>query len=143
MARHIVLDANILIRGVLGKQVEPLLHRYADEVIFLTLEEAFEDAARYIPNVIKKRGGNDEAAKASLAKLATFRSFVQVVLLVNIQHLETTAKKRLVRRDEEDWPYLALALLMNCPIWTEDTDFFGCGVAVWTSDRITLFLEDT
>jgi hypothetical protein len=28
-------------------------------------------------------------------------------------------------------------------VWTEDTDFFGCGVAVWTSDRITLFLEDT
>ena len=48
MARQLVLDANILIRGVLGKQVEPLLQRYADKVSFLTVEEAFEDAAKYV-----------------------------------------------------------------------------------------------
>jgi hypothetical protein len=26
------------------------------------------------------------------------------------------------------------------PIWTEDTDFFGCGVATWTTDRVELYL---
>ncbi|MBI4874020.1 MAG: hypothetical protein HY822_05230, partial [Acidobacteria bacterium] len=26
------------------------------------------------------------------------------------------------------------------PIWTEDTDFFGCGVATWTSSRVEMFL---
>jgi predicted nucleic acid-binding protein len=142
MVKQIVLDANILIRAVLGKQAEPLLQRYADEVVFLTLEKAFKDAERYIPNVIKKRGGHDETAKTSLVKLANLRSFVQVVPVATIQHLESMAKKRLARRDKEDWPYLALALLLKCPIWTEDTDFFGCGVAVWTSDRINLFLEE-
>lgn len=142
MAKHIVLDANILIRAVLGKQIESLLQRYSDEVSFLTLEEAFEDAARYIPQTISKRGGDDNAKKTALAKLEGFRAFVGVVPLENISHLEAVAKKRLERRDEEDWPYLALALLLKCPIWTEDTDFFGCGVAVWTSDRIKLFLEE-
>jgi hypothetical protein len=31
-----------------------------------------------------------------------------------------------------------------CPqaIWTEDTDFFGTGIAVWTSDRIEIFLKE-
>jgi hypothetical protein len=142
MAKHIVLDANILIRGVLGKQIESLLQGYADAVSFLTLEEAFEDAARYIPLTVGKHGGDDNAKQAALAKLEGFRAFVGVVPLGNIIHLETVARKRLERRDEEDWPYLALALLLKCPIWTEDTDFFGCGVAVWTSDRIKLFLEE-
>jgi predicted nucleic acid-binding protein len=142
MARQLVLDANILIRGVLGKQVEPLLKRYADAVSSLTVEEAFEDAAKYVPSVIQKRGGNDEAVKASLAKLETFRSFVQVVPLDEVNHLETTARKRLAGQDEEDWPYLALAPLLNCPVWTEDTDFFGVGVATWRSQKIEQFLDE-
>jgi hypothetical protein len=36
---------------------------------------------------------------------------------------------------------LAVALSLSCDIWTEDTDFFGTGVAVWTSDRVEIFPE--
>lgn len=35
-------------------------------------------------------------------------------------------------------PILAHAL--DCPAWTEDTDFFGAGVATWTTDRVALYL---
>ncbi|MSV27230.1 MAG: hypothetical protein EXQ52_00555 [Bryobacterales bacterium] len=42
-------------------------------------------------------------------------------------------RQRLALRDESDWPILAAALALRCPIWTEDTDFFGCGVATWTT----------
>ena len=52
MAKQIVLDANILIRAVLGKRVEPLLHNYADTITFITVE----DAETYVPNVIRQRG---------------------------------------------------------------------------------------
>lgn len=45
-------------------------------------------------------------------------------------------------RDEADWPILALALTLRCPIWTEDKDFFGAGVATWTTDRVRLYLND-
>ena len=31
-------------------------------------------------------------------------------------------------------------LALGCAIWTEDTDFFGCGVATWTTDRVELYL---
>ena len=37
---------------------------------------------------------------------------------------EGEARKRLGARDPEDWPILAAALALGCPIWTEDTDFF-------------------
>jgi predicted nucleic acid-binding protein len=54
---------------------------------------------------------------------------------------ETEARERLGKRDPDDWPLLASALALQCPVWTEDTDFFGCGVATWTSDRVQLYLR--
>lgn len=55
---------------------------------------------------------------------------------------EQMARRRLAGRDQEDWPVLAAALALNCPIWTEDTDFFGAGIATWTTDRVELFLRN-
>ncbi len=31
---------------------------------------------------------------------------------------------------------------LQCPIWTEDADFFGTGVATWTTDRVELLLHE-
>jgi predicted nucleic acid-binding protein len=56
---------------------------------------------------------------------------------------EAEARKRLGARDPDDWPILAVALSLGCPIWTEDTDFFGCGVATWTSNTIDIFLAQS
>jgi hypothetical protein len=41
----------------------------------------------------------------------------------------------------DDWTALAAALAIGCPIWSEDADIFGCGVATWTSSRIRMFLR--
>jgi predicted nucleic acid-binding protein len=54
---------------------------------------------------------------------------------------EGEARARLRGRDEEDWPILATALALECPVWTEDQDFFGTGIAVWTTDRVEIFLK--
>ena len=51
------------------------------------------------------------------------------------------ARQRMDRRDKDDWPILAAALALDCPIWTEDADFFECGVATWTTDRVELHLK--
>ena len=42
-----------------------------------------------------------------------------------------------------DWPVVATALMLAAPIWTEDQDFFGSGIATWTSNRIELYLRDS
>jgi len=52
------------------------------------------------------------------------------------------ARARIERRDPDDWPALACALMLGCPIWTEDNDFFGAGVPTWTTDRVELFLAE-
>jgi predicted nucleic acid-binding protein len=53
-----------------------------------------------------------------------------------------TANKRVLTRDPDDWPVVAVALLLDLPVWTEDQDLFGSGVATWTTDRVELYLRD-
>ena len=54
---------------------------------------------------------------------------------------ELDARARIAIRDVNDWPVVAVSLMLSCPIWTEDADFFGTGVATWTSDRVRIYLS--
>lgn len=77
--------------------------------------------------------------------MAYFNSLAGLIRIVELETyfgFEAIARRRLARRDERDWPILAAALALQCPNWTEDTDFFGCGVATWTTDRVELYLSE-
>ena len=104
--KAIVLDANILIRAVLGKRVE-------------------------------KRGVKSEPAMAVLDALESIVRPLELGVYVGLQ---SQALQRIAVRDADDWPVLACAMTIGCPVWTEDADFFGTGVATWTSDRVDLYL---
>lgn len=77
-----------------------------------------------------------------MAYFDSLANVVQTVELETYSRFEAIARHRLARRDEDDWPILAAALALRCPIWTEDTDFFGCGVGTWTTDRVELYLAE-
>ncbi|HSW06511.1 PIN domain-containing protein [Aquabacterium sp.] len=62
-----------------------------------------------------------------------------IVLDANIL-IRAVLGERIRERDPDDWPALACALALSCPIWTEDADFFGTGVPTWTTSRVRLFL---
>ena len=63
----IVLDANILIRAVLGRRVRQLIDTYAAQgVRFYSPDLAFDDAEKYLPALLKKRGKPDGDVSASL-----------------------------------------------------------------------------
>jgi predicted nucleic acid-binding protein len=141
--RLLVLDANILVRAVLGQRVLPILEANAGRVHFLTPEVAYASAQAYLPEILIKRGLPLER----VAQLVEREILGRLPMLVTpVPHeayadFETPARERLARRDETDWPFAALALKLNCPIWTEDQDFFGSGVATWTTDRVEIYLR--
>ena len=135
--KAIVLDANILIRAVLGQRVRQLLLEYAPNVKFFAPDVAYADARKYLPALLEKRGINGVAA---LTVLDTLESMVRPLELDVYAGLQHQALQRISMRDADDWPVLACAMTLGCPIWTEDADFFGTGVATWTSDRVALFL---
>jgi predicted nucleic acid-binding protein len=136
----IVLDANILIRAVLGRRVRQLVDTYTDRgVRFFAPDITFEDAEKYLPDPLKKRGLPHVDVSASLEYL---RTFIEPIGPEIYATFELDARQRRRGRDERDWPILASALALACPVWTEDTDFFGTGVAVWTTNRIEIFLRE-
>jgi PIN domain len=51
----IVLDANILIRAVLGVKVRNLIQNHASDVLFFTPDLCYEDALKYLPILFEKR----------------------------------------------------------------------------------------
>lgn len=135
--RAIVLDANILIRAVLGKRVRELIAANANSVQFFSPDIAYADARKYLPSLLEKRGIDSESAMAVLNAL---QNIVRPLELGVYADFKTQALERIAARDADDWPVLACAMAIGCPVWTEDADFFGAGVATWTSDRVELYL---
>lgn len=137
-SKTIVLDANILIRAVLGKRVRDLIFQNMTEVKFFAPDVAYADARKYLPALLKKRGVD---ATAALVLLDRLEDVVQSIEAELYDGLQQQALQRIATRDADDWPVLACAMKIGCPVWTEDTDFFGTGVATWTTDRIALYFE--
>ena len=138
LRRGLVLDANILMRAVLGHRVRELLERYEDLATFYSPDVCFDDARRYLSQVLEKRGLNPESG------LGIFEQISQLVEPVDRSlhgDYERLARERIEIRDPDDWPVVAVALLLDLPIWTEDQDLFGSGVATWTTDRVEVYLK--
>ena len=135
--RALVLDANILIRAVLGKRVREIIVDNADKVQFFSPDVAYVDARKYLPALLKKRVVNSDSAMVVLNALETIVRPLEFGVYAGFK---TQALERIATRDADDWPVLACAMAIGCPVWTEDADFFGTGVATWTSDRVELYL---
>ena len=133
-----MLDANILVRAVLGVRVRGVLERYARDVDFAAPDAAFEEVEEYLPQILSKRGLPAELAMATFGQVSMI---VQELPLPYYAEQEAAARARIAIRDPDDWQVLACALTRHCPIWTEDRDFFGAGVPTWTTDRIEIFLS--
>ena len=135
--KSVILDANILIRAVLGRSVRKLIEDYAGTVSFYAPSLCFEEARRYLLALFEKRGRGTSEALALLDALSVFITEIDSDNLIAFQR---QAHERIGMRDPNDWPVVAAALLLNCPIWTEDNDFFGAGIPTWTTDRVHIYL---
>ena len=133
----VVLDANILIRAVLGRRVRELIQAHAETAQFFAPDIAYEDARKYLPGLLSKRGVDPAPA---MQVLDAMERIVRPIGADVYGNLEQQALRRIEMRDADDWPVLACAIALACPVWTEDADFFGTGVATWTTDRIGLYL---
>lgn len=112
--RAIVLDANVLMRGVLGRKVDRLLDQFAPNMTFLAPDVAFDDVREHLAAVLTKR---DElhALQACLDKLEALQRLVRVVDESEYLSMKPAALERIGRLDPDDWPILACALQLSAP----------------------------
>jgi hypothetical protein len=65
----VVLDANTLIRAVLGRRVREVLETHFARVRFLAADTVFAEAREHLPGILQRRGINAQAAVAVLDEL--------------------------------------------------------------------------
>ena len=128
-----------MFRAVLGEKVPAQLNRYKMQVNFFTPAFCYEELRKHIPKIAKARNLPIEPLYEAIEKLE------KVVIPLDEEiyvHRGREAKRRISERDINDWPIVALALLLNCPVWTEDQDFFGTGLSTWNSRNIEIYLRN-
>src|ERR1700691_3510052 len=97
----IVLDANILIRAVLGRRVRELLDLYAPRRVgFFAPDTAFDEAERNLPVILEELGKSGASLAASLEYL---RDRIESIGPDIYCAFEQDARRRLRGRDEDDW----------------------------------------
>jgi predicted nucleic acid-binding protein len=127
---------------VLGEEVSALLAALAAPIDVPAPDAAADQVRRHLPAMLLARDDNGPAEGAALIKLEAVTVIVTPVPVSSYAPMCSPALARIDQRDTHDWPVLACALLLNCPIWTEDHDFYGSGVATWTTALVELYFSD-
>lgn len=132
---RLVLDTNVLVSELLRQRGQGWLSRPHPE-LFVTErvdgEFGYEVQRRVQARVAQGRISEEAAEQIVAAARGLYHQHVTVIPAEQYDALETDARQR-IPADPDDWPSVALALLLDCGLWTEDRDFFGCGLSVWQS----------
>ena len=135
--RSLVLDAGILVNSVLGVKIRPELAVNARRFKLFAPEHAYECVRRHLPPLLEARGLDADGVATGLAILQPLVGLVPRAIYAPAR---AEAMSRLGRQAAHDWPVLALALTLRCPVWSHDRHFHDAGVPTWTTDRVQLYL---
>lgn len=138
----LVVDANILIGELLRKRgqeliLNPMLTLYLSERVF---SEANYELNKRVEIMIKQGRLTQRQGKKRLADAQLIVESLNLVKLSDYQILENHAKN-LIPRDLDDWETVAISILLDTDIWTNDSDFIGCGRATWTTETLMSLVE--
>ncbi|MCE4599197.1 MAG: PIN domain-containing protein [Desulfurococcales archaeon] len=115
--QKITIDTNKILAAVLkpGKVRERLFNT---PTIIITPKHAWQEASKHIERLAARKGVEKDKLKEILEEIK--REII--VELDPKQPYITTAKGIASRFDPDDWPFIALALQHNTPIWTNDSE---------------------
>ena len=124
----IVVDANVLVSAVIGVAAKRALAAAAERgVKFFVPEPQLAEAAAVL------------VYKLGVTRTDTERAMEWITVIVEplapsvYEVFEAPARGRLHERGQPDWPVLAAAMAFDGGIWSHDRDFFGTGVALWST----------
>jgi predicted nucleic acid-binding protein len=125
----LVIDTNVVVSTILGRS-DPVARVIARGVPLFLPEAQLGEAVKVIVRIAEVT----VATARDVVALATDR--IQYVEMADLAGVEGSARARLGGRGQPDWPVLATAMLLDAHIWSEDRDFFGVGVGVWSTRNI-------
>lgn len=138
----IVVDANVLIAECLRQRGQQRLREMDLELLVTERVESefrHEVERRLQERLAQGRISPETLQDLRVGALSVYRQNVSAVPTESFAPLEHAARSRIA--DPDDAPTIALALALNADIWTEDKDFFGCGLPVWRTDVLYAVLD--
>ena len=140
---RLVIDASTLVAEALRVRGRTLLaHPALDPVVAADAWNETEHELRKRVALLVERGHLEQAPATHLLDEVLATLAVRVTLVPSDVYAERLEQaQRRIPRDPGDAPTVALALTLDCGIWTGDHDFFGCGIPVWITETLQLHLE--
>lgn len=110
----VAVDVNPIISALLGGFAREIFFRH--DFDFVTTEFTLIEVEKYLPYISKKSGKSEKFLRSLLAllPLGVYSSSKYSQFLSNAEKLI---------QDKKDRDILALALAMNCPLWSNDQHF--------------------
>lgn len=137
MRSPLFVDANILIRCVVGRASIEVDDLRAQGAELATTDAQAREAEKVLHHVFHVSEAN------AAYQMGRVVSALDLYRLPTYRAHETVARSRIHYKNKRDWPILAAALAHDGDIWTDDRDFFGVGVATWTTRNIRRLVGET
>jgi len=140
---RLVVDANILVAELIrlsrGREliVHPALELYVAEKAW---DEACYELKRRVATMVQKGIFSQDSGQLLLDNAMTLAEAKVSLIPHEVYASRETIARARIPRDPDDWPTVALALVMSAAIWTLDKDFLGCGLPTWTTDTFLTHL---
>ncbi|MBI5675068.1 MAG: PIN domain nuclease [Nitrospirae bacterium] len=123
----LAVDANPILSAIIGGNARAVFLT-AENIIFHTTAFNLKEVEKYIPVLAEKRELPAEDLYLAVSMLPILICDSEVY-----NDKINEAKDMLGARDPHDVYLLALSLKLGCPIWSNDKDFEGLGVKVYTT----------
>jgi predicted nucleic acid-binding protein len=127
---RLVADANVLLSAVTGGRAALVLGR-PDLAEILTTASALSELQAYVEPLARRLRLPLDTVLLAVATLP-----VAVVEPNEYEASVDEARRRMGRRDVDDVEILALALHLDAPVWSNDSDFEIAGVEWYTTARL-------
>ena len=128
----LITDTNILVRCSRGRSWLRAIELRVAGVDLVTTDRNVEELVGVLQRVF---GMNEQAALIETARV--LQPF-EIVDESDYAHLRGASAMRLREGGQSDWPVLAAAMALDSGIWSEDLDFFGVGVPVWSTPNVMI-----
>ena len=126
----LLIDTNVLLRCSQGRGRVRLQTLLARSVRLATTDRNADEFGRKLVEVFGLEEGD------AWAEVTRVLEAIEVILTGDYDHKRQTAELRLHEGGKSDWPALAAALALDGEIWSDDRDFFGVGVPVWSTPNV-------
>lgn len=128
----LVIDANIVISALISEEGETRNLIFLTKSLLFAPEFLSKEVEKYKGVIIKKSGLNNESFE--IAKSLIF-SRIKLIPVSEFEMFLSKAKE--ICPDPNDLEYFALALNLNCPLWSEDKALKKQGfVKVFTTSEL-------